>query len=187
MKAYQKERLENLICFFAKEHYKKTKKYPSQTHIYKYLAFFEFRILERTGEAPLDLNFRAMQWGPVPEELYNNRNKIESNLFIFEKQKDNNIIVKALSMPDLDYFSEDEIKEMNSLIFMFAQKWVTSNIMSDSSHQAIKAWKKAWKRNPNSLIDKADTFDGLRLKDEEQLSPEEEHFLVSSALKQLGV
>ncbi len=183
MVAYQKERIENAICFFAYEHYKITKKYLYQTYIYKYLSFFEFDVLEGTGESPLSLDFMAMERGPVPIEIYNKRDEIKSNLFSFDKQNDDKIIVKALKKPDLDYFSDYEIKEMDKLIDIYAKKWVTSRMMSDSSHKKIKAWAKAWKREPNSIIEKSDTFDNLFSKDENQLSPREKHFLISASLE----
>jgi hypothetical protein len=43
MLSYRKERIDNAVLFFAQKHHQKTKKYLSQTVLYKYLAFFEFR------------------------------------------------------------------------------------------------------------------------------------------------
>ncbi len=183
MAAYQKERIENAICFFAYEHHKRTDKHPYQTYIYKYLSFFEFNVLEGTGESPLSLDFTAMEHGPVPPDIYYEREEIKSNLFSFDKQNDGKFIVKALKKPDLDYFSDYEIAEMAKLIDIYAKKWVTSKMMSDSSHKKIKAWDKAWKRKPNSMINKSDTFDNLFSKDENQLSSQEEHFLISASLE----
>ncbi len=179
MKTYQKERLENAICFFAKEHYHKTRRHPTQTHIYKYLSFFDFQLLEETGEAPLDLEYRAMRYGPVPIELYGERRELKSDLFF-------TIYVKARKSPDLDFFSEREIKKMQDLIFIFASTWTTTNIMNDASHQKIKAWVKTWNRKPNASIDKADTFDDIQSKSDEELTPQEEHFLIAEALKRAG-
>lgn len=187
MKVYQKERLENAICFFAYGHYKETKKYPSQTYIYKYLAFFEFQILEETGEAPLDLTYRAMKRGPVPLELYENRRGLKADCFCFEEKDENTILVRALKKPEMDYFSEYEIKKMNDLIYTFASSYMTAHIMSDSSHEKIKAWAKAWNRQQNSLIDKADTFDNIYKKKEDEMTPQEEHFLMSESFKKVGV
>lgn len=184
MKAYQKERIENAICFFAREHHKKTRKFPSQTHIYKYLALFDFEILEETGDSPLDLKYLAMEHGPVPPVIYNKRDNLKSDLFVFEKQG-NIYLVKARRKPNLDFFSEYEIEKMKNLVFTYAQKWVSSNIMSDSSHEKIKAWRKTWENLPNAIIDKADTFDSLASKNENQLTLQEEHFLISTMLGSL--
>jgi uncharacterized phage-associated protein len=76
MLAYRKERIDNAILFFAKEHYKKTKNDLSQTALYKYLAFFEFRYLKKYGEMPLELEYKAWEYGPVPIEIYVNRETI---------------------------------------------------------------------------------------------------------------
>ncbi|GMO44423.1 MAG: hypothetical protein Pg6C_06280 [Treponemataceae bacterium] len=73
MLSYRKELIENAVLFFAQKHYQKTKKYLSQTVLYKYLAFFEFRYLKKAGDMPLELTYKAMQRGPVPMEIYENR------------------------------------------------------------------------------------------------------------------
>ncbi|MEW5817946.1 MAG: type II toxin-antitoxin system antitoxin SocA domain-containing protein [Spirochaetota bacterium] len=187
MKPYQKERFENAVCFFSSEHFKKTKKYPSPTHIYKYLAFFEFEVLEETGSAPLELEYKAMDHGPVPYKIWEQRRELKSELFRFEEYEPDKIIVKALKTPNLDYFSEYEIEKMNTLIFIFASTWTTAGIMSDASHEKIKAWKKAFTRQKNSIINMAETFDDLQSRPEGQLTPAEEHFLISQALKMAGV
>ena len=72
MLPYRKERIENAMFFFAQKHHQKTKNYLSQTFLYKYLAFFEFRYLKATGDMPLELTYKAMERGPVPMEIYNN-------------------------------------------------------------------------------------------------------------------
>jgi len=184
MKAYQKERLQNAICFFAHEHFKKTHRYPSQTMIYKYLAFFDLQILEEHGEPALELQYSAMEWGPVPLPLYNQRRDLDTDLFRFEAQEDKNVyLVKAKKAPDLDFFSQYELEKMQNLIFMFAQKWVDSRVMSDASHQALKTWRKAFARGANSPIRFEDAFEGIREKPEKDLTAAEEHFLIYHAIQ----
>jgi hypothetical protein len=183
MKAYRKERLENIICYFAREHHKKTREFPFQTKIYKYLALFEFQILETTGNAPLDLTYQAQDYGPVPTELYYKRREIESHCFEFKELKENQFIVKPKGRPNLDYFSDYEIKLMNDLIFIYAQSWIGTKIFSDVSHERIKAWKIAYNRKRNSIINKADTFRDIFSKLDKDITAPEEHFLISEALK----
>lgn len=177
MKAYRNERIENAIAFFAGEHYKKTSHFLYQTSMWKYLSFFEFRRLEQTGEMPLELSYCAMEHGPVPIELYHNISNLKSDLYRVIQEDQNKYKFQATGRPNLDYFSEDEIAELNNLIFMFAQKWVQTKIMSDSSHQAIKPWIATWKTNPNSLIDPILQFSDIKTKTEDELSAIEEHFL----------
>jgi len=164
MLSYQKERIDNALLFFAQNHYKKTKKYLSQTFLYKYLAFFEFRYLKKAGDMPLELTYKAMERGPVPMEIYNNRDN--PNYFskvVFEpsltKSGKSMYLVKPNGTFDPDYFAEAELKEMNDLIDIFAQQWVGSTEMSEASHQTIQAWKKTYSRQPNADIDPIEEFD----------------------------
>jgi hypothetical protein len=163
MLAYQKERIDNVMLFFASEHYNKTKKYLSQTALYKYLAFFEFRMLEKYGDMPLGLHYKAMEHGPVPDEIYSNRdNAAMFRSIIFEQTQtaagNPTYIIKFSGKFDSDYFSEDELSEMKSLIEIFAVQWVGAGVMSDASHQAIRAWNKTYKAKPNALIDPITNF-----------------------------
>ncbi|MCX7030758.1 MAG: DUF4065 domain-containing protein [Spirochaetes bacterium] len=184
MKAYQQERFENVICFFAREHHKKTHAYPWQTQIYKYLAFFDFELLEETGEAPLDQEYLAMAYGPVPRELYEQRDSYVSELFRIKDMGDNRRAFVALKKPNLDYFSDREIEKMNNLIEIYAVRQVNASMMSEGSHEKIKAWRKAREDRPNGPVDKADTFEDILTKPEEQLTQAEEHFLIARALKE---
>jgi len=148
MKTYQKERIDNALLFFSEKHYTKTKKYLSQTFLYKYLAFFEFRNLKSAGDMPLDLTYKAMERGPVPIEIYENRenpNYFSKVIFEqFQTKSGSGYLIKPNGKFDPDYFSEVELEEMNILIEMFAQKWVSTAEMSEASHQSIKAWKKTY-------------------------------------------
>lgn len=179
---YQKERIENILLYFALEHYIKTKKYLSQTALYKYLAFFEFRHLKRRGDMPLELNYRAMEHGPVPIDIYEHR--YEESYFpkvIFEKIKLQNgteaIIIKPNGKFDDDFFSENELEELKDLIDIFAQQWVGAKVMSDSSHQSLKSWRITFKTQPNAFIDPKDEFDRDILNmDPEDLNAVEERY-----------
>lgn len=187
MRAYQQERVENAICYFAGEHRKRTHRYISQTELYKYLAFFDFRMLEATGRAPLDLEYEAMDYGPVPVDIYRNRFEQRSALYRFEKQQDNIVLVKASSKPDLDYFSAAEQTEMDNLVVIFATPGMKARTMSAASHGSIRAWRLARERQSGSpLIDKADTFPGLAQKSEGELTSAEERFLMADAIRKVG-
>lgn len=184
MHAYRKERIDNLILFFAEEHFKKTKKYLSQTALYKYIAFFEFRLLKNRGYMPLELKYKAMKHGPVPIDIYDHR--FDNNYFskvIFEKYKlpdsKDAILIRPNGKFEEDYFSENELEEMKNLIEIFAQQWVDAKIMSDSSHQSLRSWKKTYSTNPNSFIDPKDEFDRDILSIPiEELSSTEERYLI---------
>jgi hypothetical protein len=165
MQVYRKERIDNAILFFAREHYKKTKKYLSQTALYKYLAFFEFRYLKKSGDMPLELTYRAMEHGPVPIEIYENRDNPEYfSLVLFEPSHSQTgtfyrIKPKPRRRFNPDYFAEAELNEMRGLIEIFAQKWVGASTMSRASHDEIKAWKVTRSFGSNPIIDPIAEFD----------------------------
>lgn len=52
---YKDEKLKNAICFFANEHEKLTRKPLSQTFLYKYLAFLDFKSIEHRAGHRADL------------------------------------------------------------------------------------------------------------------------------------
>ncbi|OHD67723.1 MAG: hypothetical protein A2W19_16530 [Spirochaetes bacterium RBG_16_49_21] len=193
---YKDERVEGAIAFFASEHKKKTRENLCQTALYKYLAFFDFKSLEETGEPALGLTYQAMEMGPVPKEIYIEKKYTKSTFYFFEekpfyKEGKQLIAIDIISYPVkkkiyLDYFSEYDLELMNKLIYFFAQSWVTAKIMSDASHaqkDGIKAWIKTWNNKPNGIINMADTFDNLEEKYlKNSASASEEHFYIYQKL-----
>ena len=190
---YRKERIENALLFFAQNHYKKTKKYLSQTFLYKYLAFFEFRYLKAVGNMPLELTYKAMERGPVPVEIYDNRaipNYFSKVIFEPFQMRDGKIgyLVKPNGKFNPDYFAEAELEEMNKLIEIFAQQWVGTTEMSEASHQDIKSWKKTYSRQPNADIDPIEEFDrDITAVPEETLHTEELKYLMHRKMAELAV
>jgi hypothetical protein len=189
MLAYRKERINHAILFFAQEHYKKTRKYLSQTALYKYLAFFEFRYIKKYGDMPLELTYRAMQYGPVPIELYGKRDNPDYfSLVNFEPAGNSVYIIKPKGVFNSDYFAATELEEMRSLIEIFAQQWIGAGVMSNASHNDIRAWKVTYKEHPNQIIDPMDEFDRNILEiSGEELTPQEERYLTQKAIKEFSV
>jgi recombinational DNA repair protein (RecF pathway) len=195
MLSYRKERIDNAIFFFAQNHYKKTKKHLSQTFLYKYLAFFEFRYLKAAGDMPLELTYKAMDHGPVPTEIYGNRDnpgyfsKVIFEPFQTKANKDGYWVKpKPNGKFESDYFAQAELEEMNNLIEMFAQQWVGAVEMSEASHQAIKAWEKTYSRERNANIDPIEEFDrDILAVPEETLHTEELKYLMHRKVAELAV
>jgi hypothetical protein len=190
---YRKERIDNALLFFAQNHYKKTKKYLSQTFLYKYLAFFEFRYLKKVGDMPLELTYKAMEHGPVPTEIYDNRaNPSYFSKVIFEpfqmKDGKTGYLVKPNGKFNPDYFAEAELEEMNNLIEIFAQQWISAAEMSEASHQDITSWMKTYSRQPNANIDPIEEFDrNITAIPEETLRTEELKYLMHRKMAELAV
>ncbi len=189
---YQKEKIENAICFFAAEHQKKTRRPLDQTSLYKYLAFLDFETFEETGRPALGLDYIAMQWGPVPIKIYEARRSLKTDCFEFVVKRDEysakeKLLVVAHGKPDLDYFSEYEKTKMKRIIEVFADSSIRAGLRSDASHERIKAWKKTWAKKKNSPIDYSLTFDkDPKTKKPEDLSFAEECFLTAEALAKSG-
>jgi uncharacterized phage-associated protein len=187
MVAYRKERINHALLFFAQEHYKKTHNYLSQTALYKYLAFFEFRYLKSHGEMPLDLEYRAMEHGPVPVEIYANRETRNYFTLVAFEPAGNGFIVKPTGKFNPDYFAETELAEMRTLIEIFAQQWIGAGVMSKASHDDIRAWETTYKKHPNRIINPLDEFDRNILEiPEEELTPLEERYLTQKAIKEFS-
>ena len=183
MIAYQKEKIENAICFFALMHKKKTRHYLYQTFLYKYLAFFEYNMLEKNGHISLGLTFKAFQKGPVPIDIYDNRANLNNELFKFEEIDKNKYQIIAKKKPNLDYFSKEEIEEMNILIEIYAKSYIPSKQISEASHEKIKAWKKTYAKAPNTVMDSSLTFDeNLFNKNDNELSLAEENYILYNAI-----
>jgi uncharacterized phage-associated protein len=181
---YQTEKIENAICFFAFDHRKKTKKPLHQTFLYKYLAFLDFEAIKETGHPVLGLKYKAMKWGPVPEEIYNKKDNYKTPLFVFQKNSKEDIEVIPKKKPDLQFFSKYEIGLMEKLIEIFADKFIYTGLISDASHEAILAWKRTWHDKPNSIIDYRLTFTGeILLKQDAELTYPEENYLIYNALE----
>jgi hypothetical protein len=188
MVAYRKERINYTMLFFAQGHYKKTRHYLSQTVLYKYLAFFEFRYLKLYGEMPLELKYTAMERGPVPIEIYTNRGTKDAFTFVSFEQTKNGFIVKPTGIFNPDYFSETELEEMRNLIEIFAQQWVGAKVMSNASHNDIRAWRVTYKKHPNRIINPIDEFDRNILEiPEEELTPQEERYLTQKSVREFSL
>ena len=177
---YRKEKIQNAIVFFAREHRKKTRKPLYQTYLYKYLAFLDFISLREIGRPALELIYKAMQRGPVPIEIY--KEKADTPLYKFVKNELGEIIVTN-NKPNMDYFSSYEIELMYRLIEIYATSWMTTDVMSDASHEDIAAWRRTYYQNPNTTIDYILEFDDdLLSKRENELTYPEEAYLTYRAI-----
>ena len=188
MIAYKTEKLNNAICYFANEVYKRRKEYLPQTFLYKLLSYLDFTSIEKLGVPALELKYRAFKNGPVPEEIYQNKDVYETDCFKFDKRSNRRFIIISKREDDLDYFSDFEIEIMDNLLNKYIakdtnMKAIIDNICNDS-HNEIKAWRKAFSRKQNSIMNYSDTFEEIDQKDLENLSINEERFLVYCGLKE---
>jgi len=185
MDARQEAKLINAVSFLASEHRKRTKTNLCKTALFKYLAFFETRMFKETGRPPIGLTYTAMDYGPVPDELFRHGEKYwKTKQYFFKKRDPEGRYVEIISTgnPDMSVFSKWESDELKDIIEIFANRLVAATMMSDASHQDIKSWKKAWNRGKDNRTRMllSEEFDNLETKTE--LEPAEESFLVMQAI-----
>ena len=174
---FREQKIKNAIAYFASEVYARRCYYPRQTWIYKFLALLDYRMLRKTGIPCLGLEYYAMQYGPVPVRLYDQRFDLKTDKFQFIRTDDGGSRVEPCGTPDLDFFSDDELDVMDAILSVYAGTDLETLI--NDAHKEIRAWNKAWEiaqkvgrgRMP---MEYADEFIDLAGED---LTPEEEHFL----------
>ncbi len=184
MMAYQKERLENAISFFAQKIQEITGKSAYQTYIYKYLALMDFRLLKLKGQPAIGLTYDAFEKGPVPKDLYDNIDILESEYYKVEIDDDGNYYFESTKKPDLDYFSPSEIKIMNDIVNEFVRPGMTTHEVIDATHKEIKAWINRGNKG-RVEIKYEDNFEDFQNKDINNLTPVEEAFLVYSGIRKM--
>lgn len=190
--AYENEKIINAIIYIAKIHLILAKKPAYQTYIYKYVALIDFAKLKEFGKPMFDLNYVALKNGPVPIELYDNRENLLTNQSFLSKvvlkknDDDGHIYYEPTSEADLDFFSNYEIELIEKILEKYAHPGMGINELCDATHNEILAWKKSWnRRNCASRIpiDPLYTFKGIRKKSYEQLTPEEEVAITHYSIK----
>lgn len=180
---YSKEKLENGIAYIAIIHNNIKNKPAYQTYIYKYLALIDFAYIETTGRSVFGLDYHALKNGPIPAQLYDNRNLYVliqpfKKAVLLEKSDDHRIIFKPIADPDLQYFSDDELLLIESTVESYATEVNTIEELCQITHSKIKAWEVAWKSRAKNRervrINPLDTFPDILKKDPDELTPTEE-------------
>ena len=196
MITYRKERFDNASAFFIIEHFALTGKPLTLPFFLKYIAYFDIEVLRKTGAAPFDFEYYAWESGPVPvrtRQIILN-NEYYSNLVKIVASNDNDLLHLTLypeenSQYSLDYFSENEVEVMFSLIRTYACRFSSVCEADDFSGQQYPSWEKAWNmrgKMKSHPMDLADEFpEDMKSRTEENLSPEENIFLAYTAVRGL--
>ncbi len=176
---FREEKIKNAVACFAAGFFKRRGYSPRQTWIYKFLALLDFRMLRKTGTPSLGLEYDAMQYGPVPVRLYDQRFDLRTDKFRFVRTVDGGSRVEPCGEPDLDFFSDDELSEIDKILSVYAAEDANLERLIDDAHKEIRAWNTAWEvarkvgrgRMP---MEYADEFENLS---KGNPTPEEERFL----------
>lgn len=162
-KAYHRQIIGNVVSYIADRFYKAKGYYIYQMVMYKILAFFDFQCVKQLGSPCTELDFRARRMGPVPDELYNNDEFVESfsefSVINSESYGQSRKQFKCDCEPDMDFISPKEKRILDEIVDRFIAENIDAKKASDLSHKEIKAWRKAYERTPNSQMLYADEFD----------------------------
>ncbi|GHV31025.1 hypothetical protein FACS1894167_12740 [Synergistales bacterium] len=185
---YQKQKMENAIAYFASEYRRRKGRSLTQTWIYKFLALLDFRVLKKTGTPCLGIEYHAMKMGPVPIIIYGKAKKKTDKQQIYKGEKfkfspdDGQVSVINTQEPDLDFFSDLELDEMDAILDEGTTDDANLNRIIEKAHEEIRAWGIAWekalKENKRAMpMDYTEEFEGITEKPAEELTPEEDRYL----------
>ena len=137
---YSREKLINAVLFFAIN-----TKYCGKTKLMKLLYFLDFIHFKQIGKSVTDLEYYAWKEGPVPkiffEEITKSPRKDISSLVSFTQKGDFQKITPIKGKnPDLEYFSQRELKILKEISFIY--KNVKAKDISDISHLPNEPWSK---------------------------------------------
>lgn len=175
MQAYHNETVDNVVAYIAKRYYEEAGKYIVQMLMYKILALFDFQCVRELGLPCTELSYMALEMGPVPDELYNDKIKGTKYRVDYKENFDGHISKFYISVdePDMNYVSKYEQEMLDSIIDEFVSKSITAKQASKLTHERIAAWRKTRKMKPNSIIDYGDEFDNLADKSEDDMTAAE--------------
>lgn len=172
----EREKLINAILFFSKE-----LKNPNKTNILKALFNSEFTSVRRVGRPIFGLKYYAWKYGPVPKDLYyeieerSSLKDCEDRLVIIEQRKDDDYGYKEYIFkpkyritPNLEFFSDTEIKILNEIAFIYKNELATTT--SKITHEPGTPWARTKEtKGEGGLIDYELAFD---IEDENKLDIE---------------
>lgn len=141
---FREEKIKNAVACFALGFLKRQGYPPRQTWIYKFLALLDFRMLRKTGSPSLGLEYDAMKFGPVPARLYDQRFGLKTDKFRFVATGDGGSRVEPCGEPDLDFFSDDELHEIDNILSVYAAEEANLERLINDAHKEIRAWNRAW-------------------------------------------
>ena len=159
LKNTYREKLLNAVIYFAKN-----VKIASKLKIFKLLYFLDFKHFQETGKSVTNLDYYALDWGPVPCDFYgevkdNELPKDFSDYLMIEQFKSENseksggiFKPKLKVQPNMKVFSPREKRIMCELVEIY--KDVDAKLISDVSHFKNHPWDKTRKdKGANQPID----------------------------------
>ncbi len=185
-----RKKLLNAILYFAG-----SVKKPSKLKIFKLLYFLDFEHFKETGKSVTNLDYYALDWGPVPCDLYSSLNNdtlpqdFSNDLALvpFESEGDGKkgAMFKAKSKSNMRVFSPREQRIMEKLVFIFDE--ADAKTMSESSHLPNHPWDRTRKTlGANKKIDyllAVDKESPFSLEEAEEFLKERQEMIENFGLK----
>lgn len=154
-----RKKLLNAIIFFVKN-----VKKPSKVKLFKLLYFLDFKHFQETGKNVTNLDYHALNWGPVPLSLYSevkeNEIPVDFSPYILIEEfqsesgekKGGMFKVRNKVQADLKVFTPREKRILGELVEIY--KDVDAKLISDISHFKNHPWDKTrTEKGENQLID----------------------------------
>lgn len=154
-----RKKLLNAIIFFVKN-----VKIPSKVKLFKLLYFLDFKHFQETGKNVTNLDYHALNWGPVPLSFYGEvkENEIPNDFAPFllieafqsesGEKKGGMFKVRNKVQPDLKVFTPRERRILGELVEIY--KEVDASLISEVSHLKNQPWDKTrTEKGENQLID----------------------------------
>ena len=142
----------------------------------------DFESIAERGKPIFGLSYDALDEGPVRMDIYNRRDRLKNETFEFVKIDKGKYIVRPKKQANLSYFSEYEIRKMDELLDKYSKRGIKTRDVNMASH-SIRAWK-VTERNKTILYD--DMFENIQCKNKEELTPEEETFLIYKSIVKIA-
>jgi hypothetical protein len=178
MVCYQKEKIENSILFLSREYYKKNFRYLCQSILYKMLSMIDYYGVTETGKPILGLTPLALANGPVPNEIYNNYEQYNFQLFEINEYnyrgKKRKRVIPSDAEVNKDYFSDVELEVIEKVFTMFSSPSVGVKEASDICHKVITNWDEIRAEKSNLPFDFGLYFKNFSTKPAECFTPQEE-------------
>jgi len=154
-----REKLLNAVLFFVKN-----VRNPSKLKIYKLLYFFDFRHFKETGRNVTNLDYYALDFGPVPLDFYNETqdnlvppdfsNYLVIDIFKSDEsgKKGGLFKVKPKVQSNLEVFTPRERRILEEIAEIYRD--VDASLISEISHFKNQPWDKTRKNlGVNKKID----------------------------------
>ena len=167
---YERKKIELAIATIARIFFDSKGKYIKQTYLYKCLAFIDYESVKEWGHSVFDLRYKALTYGPVPIEIYEEGKYRDSPYYSWEKDLEHfdsdaqsyNIVPfdnryisdvkEKYSEERNSYLSTWEKEKINSITQKYIRICEHAKDVSEQSHAEIIPWEKAYRNQRGSIM-----------------------------------